>query len=136
MPILLKKNDFKVEPDGFYPINIWGYLWGYDMPNQKRDWVLGWVEKRKCSKRQGNIEVSEVWIDDFNPKHQSEILKKIQNDPRYPKPKEESKENEIEVWKRWKQRLDTGNLDISKLAFEEGVSTSKIKMGLMKLSRL
>lgn len=134
-PILLRRKDIKVETDGFYPINICGYLWGYDMPNQKRDWILGWVEKRKCYKRQGDIEVSEVWIDDFEPKHQSEILKIIQNDPRYPKPKKE-KENEIEVWKRWKQRLDTEKLDISKLAFEEEVSTTKIKMGLIKLGRL
>lgn len=132
-PILLNKNDLKVETDGFYPIDILGYLWGYDMPNQKKGWILGWVEKRECYRRYGLINAPRVWIDNFEPKHQSEILEKIQNDPRYPKPKEE---NEIEVWKRWKQRLDTEKLDISKLAFEEGVSSSKIKLGLMKLGKL
>lgn len=134
-PILIHKKNIKVETEGFYPFTIWGYLWGFDLPDQKKGWLLAWVEKKKCHKRKGNMEASRVWIDDFTPKAQSEILKKIKTDPRYPAPKPKL-DDELQTWKRWKQILDEGKMDISQLAFKEGISKSKIKLGLMKLGKL
>ena len=128
-PILIQQKKIEVETEGFYPFSILGYLWGYDLPSQKKGWLLGWVEKNKCSKRKGMILAPRVWIDSFVPKSQAEILRKIKNNPKYPisKPKADDK---VQTWKKWKQILDEGKMDISELAFKEGISKSKIKLGL------
>lgn len=134
-PILIHKKNIKVETEGFYPFSVWGYLWGDDLPAEKKGWLLAWVKKNECHKRKGKIEVPRIWIDDFKPKAQSEILKKIKKDPRYPAPKPKL-DDELQTWKKWKQILDEGKMNISQLAFKEGVSKSKIKLGLMKLRKL